>query len=101
MALPDGNKLVYEGYSATHITSNTTTTPKTSSGLLHAISINTKGASANVATVYDNTAGSGTVIAVIDTTAQVSTLFYDVVFNTGLTIVTATGTAADLTVCWT
>jgi len=67
---------------------------------LHAITINTKGASANTATVYDNTAGSGTKIATIDTTASVGTLRFDAAFSTGLTIVTATGTAADITVLY-
>lgn len=100
MAQPDQARVVYEVYGSTHITTNTTTTIRTGSGVLHAISINTKGATANTATVYDNSAGSGTVIAVIDTTAQVQTLFYDIAFNTGLTIVTATGTAGDLTVIY-
>jgi hypothetical protein len=81
-----------------HINSNTTTTLKSAAGLLHSICINTKGVTGNIATVYDNTAGSGTVLAVIDTTAQVQTLLYDIQFSIGLTIVTATGTAADLTV---
>jgi hypothetical protein len=84
--------------SSGHINSNTTTTLKSGAGLLHSICINTKGATANTATVYDNTAGSGTILAVIDTTAQVQTLLYDIQFSIGLTIVTATGTAADLTV---
>ena len=51
-------------------------------------------------TIYDNTAGSGTIIAVIDPTQAQRTFEYDLVFSTGLTIVTATGTAADLTVVY-
>jgi hypothetical protein len=88
------------GFSKSHIATNTTVTSKTGAGILHAITVSTKGATGNIATVYDNTAGSGTVIAVIDTTAGPATLVYDVAFTTGLTIVTATGTAADLTVAW-
>ncbi|HEV3262053.1 MAG TPA: hypothetical protein VG013_34700 [Gemmataceae bacterium] len=83
-----------------HISTLTTTVVKSGAGYLHSIAINTKGASGNVATVYDNTTGSGTVIAVIDPTANLQTLLYDVQFSTGLTIVTATGTAADLTVSY-
>lgn len=98
--VPTPAQLSYEACGAVHITTNATTTVKTGQGMLHSITINTKGASANVATVYDNTAGSGTVLAVIDTTSGVQTLFYDVVFQTGLTVVTATGTAADLTVAY-
>ena len=56
---------------------------------------------ANTATVYDNTAGSGTKIATIDTTlGRAVALILDVAFATGLTVVTATGTAADLTVAY-
>lgn len=85
---------------ANNITTSTTTTVKTGAGFLHAISINTKGATAATATVYDNTAGSGTKLATIDVTANVGTLILDVKFATGLTIVTATGTPGDLTVSY-
>ncbi len=75
-----------------------TTTVKTGVGILHSITFNTKGASSNTLTVYDNTAASGTVMAVIDTTDKVTTLFYDIPFLTGLTVISATGTGADFTV---
>lgn len=87
------------GYS-TEITANTTTTVKSGAGFLHTVYINQKGASSNTATLYDNTAGSGTVIATIDTTANVGSIVYDVAFSTGLTIVTATGTAPHLGVSY-
>lgn len=91
---------VYSPNSYTHLAANGTTTIKSGSGQLKSITVNTKGASSNVATVYDNTAGSGTVIAVLDTTAGVGTLNYDVAFGTGLTVALATGTSADITVSW-
>lgn len=53
-----------------------------------------------MATIYDNTAGSGTKIGTIDTTAGVQTFLYDVAFSTGLTIVTAAGTASDMTLSY-
>ena len=81
-----------------NITTNTTTTVVTGPGVLKRIVINTKGASANTATIYDNTTNSGTKIATMDTTANVGEVNYDVSFVTGLTVATATGTAADLTV---
>ncbi len=84
----------------TNIATNTTTTIYSGRGVLVGLTINTKGASSNTATIYDNTAGSGTKIAIIDTTSAQGTLAYFVEFNTGLTIVTATGTAADITVEW-
>lgn len=83
-----------------NIASNATTTVLSGGGYLHSITINTKGASSNTATVYDNTAASGSKIATIDTTAAVVTLLYDVNVKTGITVVTATGTAADLTVSY-
>ncbi len=87
-------------FTGTNITTNATTTLKSRPGILAAIAINKAGASANTATIYDNTVGSGTKIGTIDTTAGIGTIAYDAVFSTGLTIVTATGTAADLTVMW-
>ena len=42
-------------------------------------------------TVYDNTAASGTQIAVIDTAKALGTLEFDCPFNTGLTVVSASG----------
>jgi len=86
--------------SVTHINSNATTVVKTGFGMLHTICINSKGATGNTATVYDNTAASGTIIAVIDTTAQVQTLLYDAQVAIGITIVTAIGTAPDITVTY-
>lgn len=88
------------GYTYANLAANGTTTVKSGVGTLHAITINTKGASANTATVYDNTVASGMKIATIDTTDGVGTITYDVAFGTGLTIVLATGTAADITVAY-
>jgi hypothetical protein len=88
------------GLKYTNLKALGTTTIKAGEGVLHSISINTKGATGNTATVYDNTAGNGTTIATVDTTAQIQTLLYDLQFTTGLTIVLATGTSADITVSW-
>lgn len=85
----------------THIAAGTATTTVVSrNGTLHGITINTKGATGNTLTVYDNTAGSGTVIAIIDTTGATANLIYDVQFVNGLTVVSASGTGADLTIAW-
>lgn len=79
-----------------HITTAATTVCKYGAGRLHRITINNAGGT--LCTVYDNTAGSGTVIAIINTPAQANpvTLEYGIPFGTGLTIV-STGTW-DLTV---
>ena len=87
-------------YNYTHLNANGTTTVKSGSGTLHTLTINVKGASGNTITLYDNTTGSGTVIAVVDPTQNLVTLDFDVTFLTGLTVVLATGTAADITLSW-
>ena len=93
--------LIEQGYTYTNLAANATTVIRTGKGKLHSITINTAGASANVCTVYDNTAASGSKIATINTVAAAPNLLYDVQFNTGLTVVIGTGTAADVTVSWT
>lgn len=80
-----------------HITSNATTSIKALPGILRRIVINKAGASSNTATVYDSSDTSGNVIAVIDTTTA-RTIEFGVRCETGLCVVTGTGTAGDLTV---
>lgn len=87
-------------FASTNITTNTTTTIKSGPGVLGGVTINTKGTAANTATLFDSTTGSGTKIGTIDTTSAQGTLLYDILFVNGLTITTATGGAADLTVEW-
>jgi hypothetical protein len=91
---------VVNGYSFHRSASNATTTIKSGAGVLKRVTVNTLGSALNTCTIYDNTAGSGTIIAVIDPTLARGTFEYDVVFNTGLTIVTAIGSAADLTIVY-
>lgn len=88
------------GRTFSHISTSTTTTVKSGAGFLHAIIVNSLGTVASTTTVYDNTAGSGTVIAVINTLALSGTLTYDVAFSTGLTLVTTGTVAPDVTVSY-
>lgn len=82
-----------------NITTQTTTTVKTSSGTLHTICINTPAATGTI-TIYDNTTNSGTKIGTITAFASTNPCFtYDVNFWTGLTIVTATA-SNDITVSY-
>ena len=84
-----------------HLNSTGTTTIKSGAGILRRVVINTKGSASNTFTIYDNTSGSGTVIAAIDTVNGVSGHFeYNVAFSTGLTVVNASGTSADITVIY-
>lgn len=85
-----------------HITTNATTIVSGVPAKIKAVVINTKGATANTCTLYDNaSAASGNVIAVIDTTSAIGELPYHGLNTTkGLVAVTASGTAADLTIIW-
>jgi hypothetical protein len=87
-------------FNYTHLNANGTTTVKSGPGMLHTLTINVKGASSNTITLYDNTSGSGTVIAVIDPTQNLVTLDFDIFFQNALTAVIATGTAPDITLSW-
>lgn len=80
-----------------NITTDTTTTVKAGSGLLHAVCVNTVAATETI-TIYDNTAASGTKIGTI-TAATYGCDVFDVAFTTGLTLVTATA-AGDITVSY-
>lgn len=72
--------------------------------VLVAIVVNTKGSSSNTATLYDSNTTIGAnpdnKIATIDTTASVGRINYGVPLFNGVYIVTATGTAADLTLIY-
>lgn len=86
--------------SYSHISTAATTVVKSGAGTLCRVTVNSLGTVASSTTIYDNTAGSGTVIAVINTLALSGPFDYDIQFSTGLTLVT-TGTAApDITVSY-
>lgn len=86
--------------SFSNITTTGTTTIKSGEGIFRRLVINTKGVSSNTFTIYDNTAGSGTVIATVDTVNSTGSLEYGLAFSTGLTIVSASGTSANATVIY-
>ena len=81
-------------FSNNYIASATTTTVKTGVGVLHSIVLGETAAGA--ITIYDNTAGSGTIIGVLKASVVEGTYLFDTAFTTGLTIVTAA--ASKLTV---
>ena len=71
---------------------------KYGAGILHRLIFNNTSGTSFI--IYDNTAGSGTVIGIITTaTAALGTWQYDLPFNEGLTIVT-TGNSLDMTVIY-
>ena len=83
-------------YNGAYIATATTTTPKTIAGILHTIVIGETAAGA--ITVYDNTAASGTILAVLKSNIAEGTYTFNIQFNVGLTIVTAA--ASKLTVSY-
>lgn len=100
--VPNDVQKVEQRFAYTNITlaAPTTTVIKSGAGFLHTITFN-KPVSTGTLTCYDNTVGSGTVIATITSPAggvPVS-LHYDVTFSVGLTCVTATA-AQDITVSY-
>ncbi len=87
---------VEQQFTYTNITTQTTTTIKSGAGYLDGFVINTPVAS-GVWTIYDNTAGSGTIIATVTLPATLLssgpiTVFYHAKFVTGLTVVTSGAT---------
>jgi len=86
--------VVGAGFTFGNMTTSTTTTFKSGAGVLHTVTINQLGTVASTVSIFDNTAGSGTSIAVLNSLSTgEGTYTYDVAFTTGLTI-TTTGTAA-------
>lgn len=69
---------------------NETRTLVTGPGYLKRVVINDTGTAGSFITIYDNTAGSGTLIAKIDPTTD-SVRIYDIDLVTGLTYVTTGG----------
>lgn len=88
------------GFSFRNISTATTTTVKSGAGVLHLVNVNSKGTIASVVTVYDNTAGSGTIIAIIDSLNLAGPNFYDIAFATGCTLVTTGTVAPNITVAY-
>ena len=77
---------------------NDTVTLVTGSGSLVSVQVNIAGVTSDI-TLYDSLTGSGTVIAVIDTTTT-GLYQYNAAFSTGLTYVTTGGTPANVTIMY-
>lgn len=98
--MKNSSDLIGNGYTYQNITTQTTTTLKSGSGLLKKIIINTPVA-LGVITIYDNTAASGTKIGTLTLPAALlstgaTSLDFGINFTTGLTIVTS-GATMDIT----
>lgn len=96
----NGAQQVEQKNSFNHISTSTTTAVALVPGVLHSISVNTKGTVASTITVYDSLSASGSIIAVIDSLNLAGTTIFDVAFTIGLTIVTTGTVAPDVTVSY-
>lgn len=83
-------------YNPRYISTATTTLVATGSGVLHELSLTET--AAGTITVYDNTAASGTILAVLKASIVEGDYLHDLAYSIGLTIVTAA--ASKLTVAW-
>lgn len=81
-------------FKPTYIATTTTTVVQTGGGVLGSIVLGETAAGA--ITVYDNTAASGTIIAVLKASTVEGTYTFNCAFSIGLTVVTAA--ASKLTV---
>lgn len=88
----------------THMASNTTVQVTDAPCTLRSVCVNTKGASSNILTLSEGILSAGavpataTTIAIIDTTANVGSIIFDVIVSNGIIAVLGTGTAADITI---
>ena len=86
------------GNSFANVTTATTTAVKASAGVLVSINVNTAGAGSTLV-IYNNTAGSGTKVGTMTTAIQ-GVFVFNVTCATGITVVSASGTPADITVVY-
>jgi hypothetical protein len=92
---------VSAGFIFGNMTTATTTTFKSGAGVLHTITIGTLGTVASSVSIFDNTAGSGTSIGILNSlTTGEGTYTFDVAFATGLTITTTGTVAPNITVSY-
>lgn len=87
-----------------HLSAGGTVVQATAPAILHSVTINSKGAGGTSAlTLIDTGAAQGmvpTTIAVIDTSVQPGTYFYDIVTANGLATSISGTTIADVTIAY-
>lgn len=85
---------LFANWQENRITTDATTVVLNGTGCLHGIFIESLGTSPGTATIYDNTAAAGTIIAIIDTDLAANEQKF-IEFNrritTGITVVTSAG----------
>ncbi len=94
--IPPNAQITYEVCRTAHLLTNAAFTSTGAEGVLYTITVNTKGATGNIATI----AIDGATLGIIDTTLGSTTLFYQLKYNTTLSVTMSVGTAADLTITY-
>jgi hypothetical protein len=99
------NLLYIKNNSGSHfknITTNASTIVRNDGNpcVLKSVIINKLGASSNTATIYNGNSTGGTKICTIDTTSASPQRNFNVLCDVGIFVVTATGTAADITIVY-
>jgi hypothetical protein len=92
--------MVIDGFNKAVMSTATTTAIKSSSGMLHAIVVNSKGTVASTIEIYDATSATGTPFAIIDSLNLYGTFIFDVDFTTGLTLKTTGTVAPNVTIVY-
>ena len=81
-------------------TASTTIVLNSSPGVLKRVLVTSSGKTGAITTIYDNTAGSGEIIAVINTSSVIGELPFDVTYDIGLTVVTSSLPPGDITIIY-
>lgn len=81
-------------------TPNTTLVISSVPGMLSRVLVTSGGATGATTTLYDNTSASGEIIAVINTSAIVGELPFDITFDIGLTVVTDAKNPGSMTIIY-
>jgi len=83
-----------------NLNSNGAYTLQTGRGMLHTITISTKGSGSATIHVYDGTSDAGDLVCHVDVHTQQVSLTYDLQFERGLHVVLDGGNAPDVTVTY-
>lgn len=94
------HKTQTKGSPFSNTNTSTTTVIKNSPGVLKRVVINTKGTVASTVTIYNNTAGSGSIIGIIDSLNLSGSFEYNATATIGITIVTTGTVAPNVTVIY-
>lgn len=95
----NGRLGVFQAWTPSNITTNTSTQVKASAGILHAIVINNIGTTETI-TVYNNASSDATPIATITGFTIPVTITFNAFMSAGIRIKTAGAGAADITVLY-